>query len=135
MISMSNKFIKIFLSGIIAAAIMSLLIAISPVLGFPRLAVWQIISSVLKTSLVIGWSAHFAIGVIFAFVYFYLKKSFKIFLGIFGGLIFGFGIFLGVQAFTFLFLKNSFEILSALGSLIGHLVFGGILGYLIKKEN
>lgn len=125
---------KIFWSGVVATAVMSLLIMLSLMLGFPRLAVWEIIASILKVSVIIGWIIHFAIGAIFAFLYFNIKKYFKIFEGIRGGLLFGLGLFAGVQIFTLLFLGGEWNTKLALGSLIGHLVFGGILGFLLGRK-
>lgn len=132
--NMLEKFIKIFWSGIVATAVMSLLIMLSPALGFPRLAVWEIIASILGVSVIIGWLIHFAIGAIFAFLYFYLKNYFRIFEGVRGGLLFGFGIFVGVQIFTLLFLGGEWNALLALGSLVGHLVFGSVLGVLLGRK-
>ncbi len=113
---------------------MSLLIYISPILGYQRIAIWEMIASSIKSSLAIGWTIHFLIGITFAFIYFYLKKSFRIFNETKGGLLFGFCIFAGVQIFTFLILKNSLEIFLMIGSLIGHIVYGGVLGYLLKLK-
>jgi len=124
---------KIIWSGIVATAVMSFLIFISPLLGFSRLAVWEIIASRLGVSVIIGWLVHFLIGIIFAFLYFYLKKYFRFFEGVGGGLLFGFGIFVGVQIFTLTVLGGGGNILLALGSLVGHLVFGGVLGGLQKS--
>ena len=127
-----QKNLKVIAAGITATAAMSILIAISPLLGLPRLAVWEKIASVLKTNIAVGWLIHFGIGIAFAFIYAWLARNWRIFNGISGGLLFGFNIFLGVQLMTILFLGGS-NLLLALGSLIGHLAFGGLLGLMLRK--
>ena len=128
-----GDFKKAIIGGIFATAVMSLLIIVSPFLGFQRISVWEIIANVIKAPIIFGWVIHFLIGIFFALIYAFLlrKKIFgKIKIPAIKGMFFGFLIFIFAQIFAFLRSGLNLELL--LGSFIGHIIYGFILGVIVR---
>jgi uncharacterized membrane protein YagU involved in acid resistance len=127
------------LAGLVATAVMTALWLVEPQLGLSRLAVGNILSSLLavvtaygSVGPVVGWTIHLVVGVTLSLVYA------AAFVGrlpgppVTRGLLYGLVIFLFAQlVFVPLvgggaFSKGDPSML--IGSLIGHLVYGGLLG-------
>lgn len=124
-----NKIYLSIIAGIIATAVMSLLIFLSPYFGFPRISVWEIIANLLNIPLIFGWIIHFLVGIFFAFIYLSFFKRRLPGNSAIKGMIFSLlPFFLSQTASLF-----SSNFITILGSLIGHLVYGAVLGLMTKE--
>ena len=127
------------LAGLVATAVMTALWLVEPQLGLARLAVGNILSTLLAVATAyasvgpaVGWTIHLVIGVTLALIYA------AAFVGrlpgppITRGLLYGLLIFLLAQlVFAPLVGAGTFsrgDPPTLIGSLIGHLVYGGLLG-------
>jgi len=116
---------KAFFGGILATAIMSALIFISPSLGFPRMPVWEILANLFA-----GWIIHFLIGIFLAGIYIlFFKKRLPGNYALKGMIFSLFPFFLAQISSLF---SGKISLMLALGSLIGHLVYGFVLGLTTK---
>ena len=111
---------------------MSFLILISLYLGFPRVPVWEVLADKLNAPILIGWVAHFIIGIFLAAVYIFWLKSRLRGNDATRGMTFGLLPFILVQVVTLSL--GGFDILLFLGSFVGHLTYGFVLG-LITHQN
>ena len=121
---------KAFLSGIIATAVMSALIFISHSLGFPRMPVWEILANAFGIPVLAGWIIHFLIGILLAGIYtLFFKKRLP---GnyVLKGMIFSLFPFFLAQVFSLF--GGKISLILTLRSLIGHLVYGFVLGLTTK---
>jgi uncharacterized membrane protein YagU involved in acid resistance len=127
-------------AGVIATAVMTSLLLVEPSIGLPRIAIGVILSSVMSAvsshaaiGAFWGWVLDVLLGIVFALVYAgYLVKRLPG--GAFvRGLLFGCMVFVLAQLVfapmtgTGVFSNGDLELLA--GGLLGHLVFGGVLGY------
>ena len=121
---------KAFLSGIIATAVMSALIFISHSLGFPRMPVWEILANAFGIPVLAGWIIHFLIGILLAGIYtlFFKKRLPGNYM--LKGMIFSLFPFFLAQVFSLF--GGKISLILTLGSLIGHLVYGFVLGLTTK---
>ena len=121
---------KAFVGGIIATAVMSALIFISPSLGFPRMPVWEILATIFGIPVLAGWIIHFLIGIFLAGIYilFFKKKLPGSY--ILRGIIFSLFPFFLAQIFSLF--SGKVSLMLSLGSLIGHIVYGFVLGLTTK---
>jgi len=137
---------RIILSGIVATAVMTMIMMIAPYMGLPKIDVAGMLSGMTQTPLIIGWLMHFMIGIFFAFVYtkYFNRWLHKIDSNILRGMLYGFFVFIFAQIMIPILMKvmpppdmpkseNQNMILMMLGSLIGHLFFGGVLGSFYNK--
>lgn len=58
-------------AGLIGTAVFSMLMWLSPRMGMPRMAIWELLGSMFAKdgNRAFGWIAHFMMGVIFAIIY------------------------------------------------------------------
>lgn len=128
-------------AGLIGTATMTALLLIEPSVGLPNIAIGQILSTALglasahlSSGAAIGWCIHFGVGVFFALVY----------AGVFArrlpggpvvrGALYGGLIFLLAQLIFMplvgggVFSRGDVEMIA--GSLLGHLVYGGVVGWI-----
>jgi uncharacterized membrane protein YagU involved in acid resistance len=127
------------IAGLLGTAAVTILWLVEPVVGLPRLAVGSMLSSFLAVATayvpiwpVVGWLVHVVVGVGLALIYAaWLAKRLP---GspVTRGLTFGAAVFLLAQV-TFMplvgagfFSRGNMSLL--VGSLVGHLVFGGLIG-------
>jgi len=121
---------KAFLSGIIATAVMSALIFISPSLGFPRMPVWEILANAFGIPVLAGWIIHFLIGILLAGIYILFFKKRLPGNYVLKGMIFSLFPFFLAQVFSLF--GGKISLILTLRSLIGHLVYGFVLGLTTK---
>jgi uncharacterized membrane protein YagU involved in acid resistance len=132
-------------AGLVATAAVTALWLVEPVIGLPRLAVGSMLSSFLAVATaylpiwpVVGWAIHLAVGVGLALIYARWAADRLPGIPIVRGMIFGLGVFLFAQV-TFmplvgagLFSRGDWPLL--LGSLVGHCVYGGLIGLLYQPD-
>ena len=132
-------------AGLIGTAVMTALLLIEPSVGLPNVAIGQILSTALGLApaylgigAAVGWGIHFAVGVAFALVY----------AGVFSrrlpggpfvrGMLYGAIVFILAQLVFMplvgggVFSRGDVEMLA--GSLLGHLVYGGVVGWTYGLE-
>lgn len=140
---MESKFIRAVLAGIIATAVMTAVGLMAPLMGLPKMNPAEMLSGMLGVSLAIGYILHFMIGIIFASTYVYWFNGLikKINNRFWKGLLFGFAVFIFAQIMLWLMgmimpmpeMEGS-PMLMMVGSLIGHLVYGVIVGWIVPLK-
>lgn len=128
-------------AGTIATASMTALLLIEPAVGLPEIAIGQLLSSslsfttaVLAAGPALGWLLHFLVGIAWALLY-----AGVVFVRLPGtplvrGIIYGSLVFLLAQTVLMplvgagLFSRG--DVPTLVGSLLGHLVYGGVLGWI-----
>lgn len=129
---MNNKIQRTILAGIIGTAIMTIVMVVAPMMSMPKMSPPQMLAGMLGMPVVVGWIMHFMIGIIFAFAYTYViapkvKVSNHFIKGaLFGVIAFIFAqIMMGIMGMIMPMPKmEGSMILTAMGSLIGHIIFG-----------
>lgn len=137
---MTNS-LKIFVSGIAATVVMSIIMIMAPYIGMPKMDVAAMLSGMTHTPLTFGWFMHFVVGIFFSFIFarYFNKWLHKIMNNLLRGIVYGIIIFVLAQITMPILLKimpipetpaeeNQSMILMIVGSLMGHLFFGGVLG-------
>ncbi len=58
-------------AGVVGTAAISMLMAMGPRMGMPKMAIWEMLGTMFSKegNLALGWIAHFMMGVIFAIIY------------------------------------------------------------------
>jgi uncharacterized membrane protein YagU involved in acid resistance len=133
-------------AGLVATAVMTALWLVEPKLGLPRLAVGNILSSLLavvtayaSVGPVVGWAIHLAIGITLSLVYAAALVKFLPGPPITRGLLYGVLIFILAQLVFMplvgagVFSRGDPPML--IGSLLGHLVYGGLVGVIYGGQD
>jgi len=123
---------RILLAGIVGTAVMTMLMLVAPVMGMPKMAIGEMLGSFLHIGTAAGWAMHFMIGVILAAIY---AAAFAARLpgpAAVRGAVFGVGVFFVAQLVVTPMMGGEIfsggDVLMIGGSLMGHLVYGGIIG-------
>ena len=117
--------------GLVATVVMTGLMLAAPMMGMPPMNIGAMLGSVMGGSLVLGWMAHFIIGTGLALGYAAVFASRLPGPGFLRGAIYGVLPWLMAQLVVMPMMGAGFfsgSFLAAAGSLMGHLVYGGILG-------
>ena len=127
-------------AGVIATASMTSLLLVEPSVGLPRIAIGAMLSSIMtavpshsSVGAAWGWVIDVALGVLFALIYAGYFVNRLTGSAVVRGLLFGCMVFVLSQLVfapmtgTGVFSGGDIELL--IGGLLGHLVFGGVLGY------
>ena len=130
---------KVIKAGLVATAIMSIVALMAPAMGMPKMDFGEMLGAnnpMMAMPYAMGWVMHFVVGVILALVYasFFvqrLKGSFAV-----RGIIFAMIPFVIAQSVMMPMMGMGFfsggNMMMIMGSLIGHIVFGAILGVIYK---
>lgn len=129
---MNTKIQKSILAEVIGTAIMTLIMMVSPMMGMPKMSPPEMLSEMIGIPVFVGWIMHFMIGIIFAFAYTYLcifkHKNSNVWLK---GAVFGVVAFIFAQIMMVILemmmpmlAKEGSMVLTMIGSLIGHIIFG-----------
>lgn len=138
---MPGKLIQAFLAGITATAVMTAVGLAGPAIGLPKLNPAEMLSAMLNVSIVIGYVMHFMIGTIFASVYVYwLNGTTRIQSKVLKGTVFGVAVFVFAQIMLWLIgmvipvpeMGEAMPVM--LASLIGHLVYGIVVGLVVPLQ-
>lgn len=129
---MNTQIQKTILAGIIGTAIMTVVMMLASVVGMPKMSPPAMLAGMLSVSVVVGWVMHFVIGILFAFGYQYLnvlrQKVSNVWIrgAIFGVIAFLFAqIMMGIMGAMLPMPKmEGSMVLTMVGSLLGHIVFG-----------
>lgn len=122
---------KIVLAGVTGTAAMTVLMLVAPMMGMPPMNVGRMLGSVMGGSVVLGWAAHFMIGTALAGIY---AAAFVHRLpgpAAVRGMIFALFPWLLAQLAVMPMMGMGLFSGSAImagGSLMGHIVFGAVVG-------
>jgi len=131
------------ISGILGTLAISMVMAVAPKMGMPKMDIVDMLSTMFgKPNRVLGWMMHLMMGVVFALVYVFLWSIGIGSAGWLSGLIFGAGhwmivglmmglipiMHVGIKSGDVeapgLWMTNQGGMLSFVGGLMGHMVFG-----------
>ena len=134
------KFVRATMAGVAGTAAMSALILVELVVHLPTIAIGQVLGSSLglasalpSVGPALGWVLHFVIGALLALAYAGLLVTRLPGAPWLRGLIYGMVVFILAQSVFMPFVGGGFfsrgdpELL--LGSLLGHLIYGGLVGW------
>ncbi len=126
---------KTLLAGVAGTVAMTMLTYIGPMMGMPEMDIPQMLSGFMGVPVIAGWLAHFMIGTMLAFVYVYIfvqrLPGAPWLKGALYGLLPWFlaqvmvNPIMGAGVFA---LNTPAPMLAVVSSLMGHLLYGGVLG-------
>ncbi|MDT8324779.1 MAG: DUF2938 family protein [Bacteroidota bacterium] len=131
-------------AGIAGTAVMSVMMAIAPMMGLPPMNVPSMLSNFMGMPLFLGWVMHFMVGSILAVQYAAFASSRLPGPPVLRGMLFGLAPWLMAQVIVNPMMGAGVFAMNAaapvgmvMGSLLGHLVFGAVIGklYAFGKEN
>lgn len=128
-------------AGLIGTATMTALLLIEPSIGLPNIAMGQILggslglaSALPNVGAALGWALHFLIGAAFALVYAAALDRKLPGSPLLRGMLFGALLFVLAQVAFMPFVGGGFfsrgDLQLLAGSLIGHLLYGGVVGWI-----
>ena len=131
---MKTKIQQAVLGGIVATAVMTMVMFVAPLMGMPKMNPAEMLAGMMGLPVFIGWIMHFMIGVIFALAYVLFISGIleKIGSKILKGAIFGLAVFIFAQVLMAVMgaVMGSMPspagnmLLVILGSIMGHIVYG-----------
>lgn len=132
-------------AGLVGTAAMTALLLVEPSVGLPKIAMGQILSTSLGLASArltigpaVGWVVHFAFGVLLALVYAAAFDRRLPGTPLVRGLLYGVLVFVAAQLVFMplvgggVFSRGDGELLA--GSLLGHLVYGGLTGWIYGES-
>ena len=136
---MNKELISILKGGTIATAAMTLLMLIAPMMGMPKMPIGNMLAGFMGIPVALGWIAHFMIGVVLAAGYVYFLKDKLSGKPAIKGILFALIPFFMAQIMVmpmmgagFFSMNTGAPMMMVMGSLIGHVVYGAVLGTVSK---
>lgn len=138
------KHSKTILGGIVATLAMTMLMLMGPKMGMPKMNTGEMLGGMMGLPEAVGWMMHFMIGIIFAYAYLFLLNSrLPITNNYVRGGIYGFIVFIFAQIIMAMMgamgmmpeMPKDNMAMMIVGNIMGHIVYGIVLGAFIKKEN
>lgn len=122
---------------------MTLLMLAAPMMGMPPMNLGAMLGGMLGTSTTVGWLMHFMIGLLFtvAYAFFFNQRlpiSGPVARGVaYGGLVFVLAqvMFAIMRAMGLMPAAGEGMLLGLVGSLMGHLLFGAVLGGFFSAQH
>ena len=141
---MKTKISQSLVGGIVATAVMSVVMMLAAMMGMPKMSPPQMLATMMGVSITVGWIMHFMIGIIFAlsYAYLFINAVRKINSKILKGAIFGIAAFIFAQIAMAVLgamigglppLEGSVALIMT-GSIMGHIVFGIVVALFVKPE-
>lgn len=141
---MKTKISQAVIGGLVGTAAMTMIMYIAPMMGMPKMSPPAMLSMMMGVPLFAGWIGHFMIGIIFTLMYAFLL--FPILKKVSGRILKG--IIFGLAAFVFAQIAigamgailgnmpapEGNMVLIAMGSMIGHLVFGIVAAQFVAEK-
>ena len=139
---MQSRLFQIIKGGILATAVMTLVMLMAPLMGLPRMPIGDMLANFMHLPSALGWLAHFMIGTILAAEYvLFFGPALKV-NRILAGTLYALIPFVLAQTMVmpimgagFFSIHTPAPFLMVMGSLIGHLVYGASLGYFTNVQN
>lgn len=137
---MNRNLISILKGGITATAVMTILMLAAPMMGMPKMPIGNMLAGFMGVPVWLGWVMHFMIGTALAAVYVLIWQSRINGSALVKGLLFALVPFFMAQIIVMPMMGAGFfsantpaPIMMVMGSLIGHLVYGAVLGPVVNK--
>ncbi|MCH7534251.1 MAG: DUF2938 family protein [Bacteroidetes bacterium] len=137
---MKTNINKILIGGLIATAAMTTLMIMAPMMGMPEMPIGNMMAGFIGVPVVAGWMMHVMIGLMLAAGYVLVFRKIIPRSDALSGMIYSILPFLMAQLVVMpmmgagLFSTNTpAPMLMVAGSLMGHLVYGVVLGAITKK--
>lgn len=137
---MNKKSGRAVLAGLVATAAMTMLMLVGPMMGMPKMPIGEMLASFMSIPVALGWIAHFMIGAVLGFIY---AISFAERLpgpSAARGALYGLIPWCLAQVMVnpmmgagFFASNTPAPLMMVTGSLIGHLVYGAVLGGVYGK--
>ncbi|MCK9409688.1 MAG: DUF1440 domain-containing protein [Bacteroidetes bacterium] len=130
-------------AGIAGTIVMTIIMFLAPLMGFPKMNAAEMLSSMMDFPILVGWTMHFMIGIVFALSYsFIFLRVVKIENVIAKGALFGFGVFIFAQIMMAVMgaIVGSMPppeggmALLILGSMIGHIMYGIPVAIVVQSQ-
>ena len=139
---MNSKLTQTLVAGIAGTVAMTVLTFMGPYMGLPEMTQAGMLSMMMGVSMTVGWIMHFMIGIIFAAGYvFIFSPKVNISNKLLKGAAFGFTIFIlatimmmGMGAMMDMPEPEGSMMPMMIGSLMGHLVYGIVVGVVAKSD-
>lgn len=138
---MNNRIGFIIKGGLIATALMTVMMWVAPMMGMPKMSIGEMLAGFMKLPVAIGWIMHFMIGTILAAGYVLLFRAKLPGNDIVRGVLFGLIPFFMAQLVVMPMMgagifssKTDAPMMMVVGSLVGHIVYGGSLGLLTREK-
>jgi len=123
---------RILLAGAVGTAAMTMLMLAAPLMGMPKMAIGEMLGRFLGIGTAAGWVLHLGIGLILATIYAGVFASRLPGSPVVRGAIYGVGVFLMAQLVVSPMMGGGLfsggNLVMIAGSLMGHLVYGGLVG-------
>lgn len=122
---------RAILAGFAGTAVMTALMLAAPMMGLPPMNIGEMLGSMLGGVVALGWAAHFMIGVVLAVIYAAVFAHRLPGPGPVRGALYGIAPWLMAQLVVMPMMGAGLfggSALVAAGSLMGHLVYGAVLG-------
>ncbi len=123
------------IAGLVGTLAMTIVMLMAPLLGMPPMPIGDMLAGFMHVPIALGWVMHFMIGTVLGLIYVYLLESRIPGSPVVRGMVFSLipwfmaqvivNPMMGAGVFA---INTSSPILMVMGSLIGHLVFGAVLG-------
>lgn len=125
---------RALVAGAAGTAVMTMLMLAAPMMGMPKMAIGEMLGSFLGIGNAAGWSMHGAIGLVLALIYGIVLGDRLQGAPVIRGAFYGLLVFVVAQAAVMPMMGAGFfsggAIAVIMGSLMGHLVYGGVVGAL-----
>lgn len=129
------------LGGIIATVVMTMLMLAAPMMGMPDMNIGNMMANFLDIPVWLGWAMHLMIGIFWALVYVFLVKDRLIVSPAIKGMLFALLPWILMQLMVMpmmgmgVFSANAPNpFMMVVGIMMGHLVYGLVLGLSTKGE-
>lgn len=122
---------KAIIAGVTGTAAMTALMLMAPAMGLPPMNVGAMLGAMMGGSTVLGWVAHFTVGAILALAFAALVAPRLPGPSLVRGMAYGVVPWLAAQLVVMPMMGAGFfsgSLAAAAGSLMGHLVYGAVVG-------
>jgi uncharacterized membrane protein YagU involved in acid resistance len=124
--------VRVILAGVAGTAVMTMLMLTAPMMGMPKMPVGEMLGTFLKIGTTLGWAMHGVIGLTLAGVYAVAVAGRLPGPPAGRGAVYGFLVFLVAQLAVMPMMGagvfSGGNVPMIMGSLIGHLMYGAVVG-------
>ncbi|MFQ5585020.1 MAG: DUF6789 family protein [Calditrichia bacterium] len=138
---MNSRILNVVKSGLIATVAMTVLMLVAPMMGMPKMPIGNMLANFMHVSVALGWILHFMIGLVLAAGYVFLFQPLVGGSSILKGALYALIPFFMAQLIVMpmmgagVFASHTpAPILMVMGSLMGHRVYGVVLGWMAKES-
>jgi uncharacterized membrane protein YagU involved in acid resistance len=137
---MNKNFGRAILAGLVATAAMTMLMLVGPMMGMPKMPIGDMLASFMGIPVFVGWAVHFMIGAVLGLIYVFVFAERLPGASAARGAIYGLIPWFLAQVMVnpmmgagFFAISTPAPLMMVMGSLMGHLVYGAVLGGVYGK--